>query len=79
MGQRDQRSKIKELALRASNKQKNRESNLPIHASKELESIMSDQMILSKFREATETRIQSESSFREAVCNLIVFMIDMTE
>ena len=52
---------------------------LPIHASKALESIMSDQMVLSKFIEAAKTRSQSESSFREAICNLIVFMIDMTE
>ena len=40
---------------------------------------MSDQMVISQFREAAETKRQRESSFREAVCNLIVFTIDMAK
>ena len=40
---------------------------------------MSDQVVLSKFREAAKTWSQGEINFREVVCNLIVFMIDVAE
>ena len=47
--------------------------------SKEFNLVMRDQMAIKKFREVSCSGSQSESLFRESVCKLVVFMIDMVE
>ena len=79
VSQMDQISNLKEATQGAANQLIGKGSNLPEQDSKELKDIICDQMVLHKFKETTITRRQRESSFRETVCNPIVFTVDVAE